>query len=128
MHEHLKEHPEEAFMLFTKVYIYSNNTNKKWSQLIQQDKDSKDFKWSVIKLLFLSKNPLTELDIKEYWKNSPELDDPPDSTNTKAVDGTAKWKKKTEDYIIYNYFPVTAYDVKLILNILGIRMTHFIEN
>lgn len=128
MHEHLKEHPEKAFILFTKVYIYYNNTKTPWSKLKQKQKDNKNFKWFVSKLFCLSKNPLTKKDVIEYWDNCPEFDTQKVTTNSKSVSIAHNWKVCTKDHIIYGWHPVKAYDVKVLLNTIGIGMCHFIEN
>lgn len=130
MNEYLKERPEKAFLLFTKVYIYMTGTKKKWSELSQEEKETPGFRWDCVKMCFLSKNPLTEEQIINYIKtDTTELNEPPNTTNSKSI----KNKKlmsllTTKDYIIYGYFPLRACDVKVLLNTIGIRMLHFIDN
>lgn len=130
MNEYLKERPEKAFLLFTKVYIYMTRTKKKWSQLTQEEKETPGFRWDCAKMYFLSRKPLTEEQIINYiTTDTTELNEPEDTTNSKSV----KNKKllnllNTKDYIIYPFFPLRACDVKVLLNTIGIRMLHMIDN
>ena len=126
MHEYWKEHPEKAFMLFTKVFIYKNNSGTKWSELTQDQKDDPEFKWSCTKMFVLSKRPISPEDAKRAYENSPEMDDVnlPNSTNSKADDPHSGWPS---DFVIYPFFPCSAYDVRLLINTVGLRRLHFFE-
>ena len=130
MHEYLKEHPEKSFLLWQSVYIYHTNTKKKWSELTQKDKDNKNFKWFASKMFMLAKKPVTVADIEKYIKESPEFDDMdiPNSTNSKSSNPSDSWKHHSVDYVIYGWFPLTHYDVKLLFNVMSPRMLHLINN
>lgn len=125
MNEYLKEHPERAFISFYKVYIYGTNKGK-WTELSQEDKDSPGFKWDVSKAFFLSKRRITAEDVKNHFTVNGckcEGEDPEGTTNTKC-----KKSKLTKDYVIYGGIPLTGYDAKLLLNVIGLRMLHFVES
>jgi hypothetical protein len=124
VNEYLKEHPENAFLLFTKVYIYYNNTSTPWNKLTQKQKDNKNFRWTCAKMYFLSHKPLTKKQIKHYIENdTTELNEPGKTTNKKTINK----KMKSEDYVIYPYFPMRGGDVKVLCNALGLRMLHFVD-
>lgn len=129
MHENMKGRLEDAFMIFHRVYIYSNNTKKHWNDLTDKDKTHPNFKWTVAKLFCLAKKPATCEDIALHIKYCPELNESAEGINDKAVKvDTDKWKHRTDSYIIYQGHPVNVYDVKLLLHLIGVRMIHFIHN
>lgn len=123
MHEKLKMHPEEAFMLFTKIYIWYANTKTPYTKLTVKEKEGKNFKHEVAKIFCISKHKVTPENIELYLLNSPEEDLAPHFKKKR----NQSWVKSV-DYEIYGYHPISAYDLKLLLNVIGIRMLHFIEN
>jgi hypothetical protein len=129
MHEHLKEHPEKSFLFWTVVYIYYNNTKTTWDKLTQEQKDNKDFRWHVAKLFCVSKKTLKDVDIIGCMSDGAEFDDLKfeNNTNSKFEGPMTKWENKSTYYEIHTCFPLTAYDLKLLLNLFSPRMLHFIE-
>ena len=128
MNEHLKAHMNLAFMRFVKVYVYHTNTKKPWDKLTEKERNAKDFKWLCQKWFCVSKNELKAKDIKKHFDICPELKEPEGSVNEKHVDLYKGWKQHSEYYKIYPEYPLTEYDLKLLLNVVGIRMIHFVNN
>lgn len=128
MHENLKTHPEKAFMLFYKVYIYITNTDKKWNDLTTKQKEKRGFKWGCVKLFVMSNGKITKQDIEKHIETCPEMFQYIDGVNKKKHRfNSSNWNKYSEDYVIYEPHPITEYDAKLLLNTIGVRMLHFIN-
>jgi len=127
MHQHLKQHPERAFLHFIRVYCYITNTKKPWDKLTNAQREHKDFKWTVRKWFFAANAPIiTVEDIKHHETICPELDRTP-GVNDKCEDPTDDWKCRSEFYEIYPPFPLTEYDTQLLINTLGLRMFHMMN-
>lgn len=127
MHENLKTQPDKVFMYFQKVYNYMTNTAK-WSELTEKQKTSKGFEWTISKLWVVSKKPITIDDYYDHQTHCPELYSETPGVNDKAFKPMKGWKKMYEDPQIYGAHPITEYDLKLLLHILGVRIIHFINN
>ena len=127
MNEHLKSHTDKAFMMFTKVYIYNTNTKKPWDKLTEKDKTNKKFKWYCEKWFCISKGKITSDDMKNHLKICPELKEPEGSINERHVNFTKGWVRHSKFYRMYDAYPLTEYDLKLLLNVIGIRMLHFVN-
>ena len=121
-------------MYFSKVYIYKTNTKKPWDYLTKHTPkvfDSKKFRWACNKFFILHPNlEVTQEEIEHHIKNCPELGEINEGRfcnySDKCEDATKKWKHTSEWYHIYPSTKLNAYDVKLLLRIIGIRMLHFI--
>lgn len=127
MHENLKGHPEAVFMYFQKVYNYMTNTGK-WSELTERQKNKKGFEWTITKLFVVSKHPITVDDYYQHMENCPEMIDETAGVNDKVVKPFTKWKNTYDDPLVYAPHPITEYDLKLLLHVIGVRMIHFINN
>lgn len=127
MHENLKTQPDKVFMWFQKIYEYKTNTGK-WRDLTEKDRQKKNFQWTIVKMFAVSKNPMTAEDYYKHLKECPELKEDVPGTNDKAVHRHPKWRKTYSDALVYTPHPITPYDLKMLLNTIGIRMIHFVEN
>ena len=126
MNEDLKRHPDKAFMLFQKVYIYYTNTKKPWIELSEKEKNSKKFKWYCDKWFVLSKKQVTEKQVIEHIKTCPELKESADDILKNNVDPTKKWKHHSIWTDVYKGFPIRdEHEFKLLVNTIGLRMLHF---
>ena len=127
MHENLKTQPDKVFMYFQKVYNYMTNTAK-WSELTEKQKISKGFEWTISKLWIVSKTPITVDDYYQHLERCPELYNETAGVNDQMFKPMKNWKKTYEDPLIYGAHPITPYDLKLLLHVIGIRMIHFVDN
>jgi len=120
---------KNGFMVFTKVYIYNTNTKKKWIDLTEKDKNSDKFSWYCEKWFFISKKDITEENVLEHFKYCPELngEDKNSYIFKKHKKPDKDWKNHSKWIRIYDSYPLTVYDFKLLLNVIGIRMLHFIR-
>jgi len=122
-----KNGTKKPMLLFTKVYVYKTNTKKPWDKLTTKEFDSKKFEWTCIKWFMVSNEPLTEQEVKDHIKSCPELENnkfdkhlPKDKTKNK---NTSYW------YDIYAEQPIVGeYDLKLLIDTIGLRMLHFVNN
>ena len=132
MNEDLKRNPDKAFMHFTRVYVYITNTKKPWDELKDKEMKSKKFKWNVSKWFCVSKNKLKREDLIKHFEECPEI-------HEKGYDGINKrqeemfkkpkgWKHQSLFFHIYESRPLEVYDLKLLIECLGLRMTHFVKN
>jgi len=128
MHGDLSRNPEKAFMLFTKVYVYNTNTKKPWNKLTAKQRNHKNFQWTCSKWFFVSNEPLTIEDVNNHIIDCPELKESADNILKNNVNPVKKWKQNAAWADIYAFFPLTEYDLKLLLNVIGIRMLHFVNN
>ncbi len=127
MNEDLKRNPSKAFMLFTKVYVYTTNTKKPWHKLKTKEMNSKKFEWYCQKWFFMSRTHPTEADVKHHLKTCPELKETED--NILKNNFGPKWKHTSYFYHIYDSYPLKdAYDFKLLINTIGLRMLHVVNN
>ena len=128
MHENMKV-SGNAFMWFSKVIIYKTNTKKKWSKLTKRETKAKGFKFIAPKLFVVSKNrEVTQQQIEDALLTNPDFNEQQSGINDKSGSLTKDWKYCSSDYIIYGAHPITEYDLKLIINLLGIRMIQFVSN
>ncbi len=129
MNENMKDN-ETAYMYFHKVYIYVTNTKTKFSQLTEKEKKKKNFQWYSIKHFLLAKNKVKTMDeVLDVINKDPDLREEQSGVNDRGVKTDDKqWKHKSYDYVIYGCQPLTVYDVKLLLNIFGIRLFRFFVN
>jgi hypothetical protein len=128
MNEMLKVN-KNGFMVFTKVYIYNTNTKKPWNELTEKDKNKNEFSWYCEKWFFVSKRKINELDVIEHFKYCPELigEDKDSWIFKKHKKPDGDWKNHAKWVRIYPSAPLTVYDFKLLLNVIGIRMLHFVR-
>jgi hypothetical protein len=130
MHQNLKNHKERAFLLFYKIYIYRNNTKKPWNKLNLEEREKEDFKWDTVKLFIMSNGVLTEKDVVHHLEICPETFEYTTGTNKdvfKDVMINKDWKHTSIWVDIYEPFPLTEYDTKLLINAIGLRMCHFVN-
>jgi hypothetical protein len=130
MHQNLKNHKERAFLLFYRVYIYRNNTKKPWNKLSLTEREDKKFKWDAIKLFVMSNGVITSEDVINHLNTCPEAFEYTTGTNKDAfkdVMTNEKWSNTSIWIDIYEPFPLTEYDSKLLINALGLRMCHFVN-
>lgn len=128
MHQNLKQHKDKAFLVFHRVYIYLTNTKQPWDKLTNKQREAKGFDWKVIKLFVMTNGPLTKEHIIQHMENCPETFEYVDGVNKGGLDLVVKdWKQTSNYFEIYEGFPLTEYDAKLLINTLGLRMCHFIN-
>ncbi len=127
MHQHLKNHPEEVFMWFQKVYVYCTNTKKPWDKLTIKERESKKFQWTCYKYFCVSKFPITEEDIRDHEKICPESIEMIPGTNDNTHMNKENWIK-SKWYDVYGAHPIIEYDLQLLNTLIGIRMIHFVNN
>lgn len=128
MHQNLKNHLDQAFLLWQKVYIYITNTKRPWDELPMKEREDKKFKWTCVKLFVLSNKPISKKDVEEHMKTCPETYEYVEGTNKNGFDlNPNNWKPCSVWYDIYPPFPLTEYDAKLLINTVGLRMCHFIN-
>ena len=128
MHQNLKHHKDQAFLVFHRVYIYITNTKKPWNELTNKQREHKKFKWRVVKLFVMANGPITPADIEWHMANCPETFEYAAGVNDSNFDLTVpEWKHCSHDYHIYEGFPLTEYDTKLLINTLGLRMCHLVN-
>jgi hypothetical protein len=129
MNEDLRRHPERAFLLFTKVYQYTTNTKNPWNMLTDKERNDKTFQWSCNKWFFISKHPLTEAQCLRHIRTCPELYEEVDNVLKNNVDPSKKWKYISHWFDIYEAYPLRNEEqFKLLVNTIGLRMLHFVEN
>jgi len=120
MHETQKI-TRKSYMWFYKIYAYYTNTKKKYSALSADDKLKCEME--VVKYWVLAKNDkLTQEDIVESIMADPDMYGFTDQFVVKDK----KWKYWSKDYVAYPPHPLTQYDVKLLVNIFGIRLFRLI--
>ena len=125
MNEDLKRNPEKAMLLFTKVYIYGTNTKKPWDKLNKKEMNKSTFKWECGKWFFLSKHHPTKEQVIEHIKSCPELVEDADN----ILKNNKRSEMKAHFYHIYESYPLRNEEqLKLLLNTIGVRMLHFINN
>lgn len=127
MHQNLKRNKDRSFLRFTRVYIYCSNTRKPWNKLTKAEQDDKNFKWFCRKWFVVSNGDITEDDMKNHEKNCPEVYEYIEGVNDNVENPAKDWKQCSFWYDIYESFPLTEYDLKLLINVLGLRMVHFIN-
>ena len=116
---------KKPMLLFSKVYVYKTNTKKPWNKLTEKQLNDKKFQWSCIKWFIISNKELTEKDVKTHISSCPELEN---NEFDKHLPGI-KWKHESYWFNIYNPVPITKeYDLKLLIETIGLRMLHFINN
>lgn len=123
MHEELKR--KENGLWFNKVYFYYTNTTKPYSQLKEKDINKKGFDLICPKLFFIgNKKMLTETEVIWSINEDPDIGsmDGFDANNLKDK----KWKTWKRDILVYGGHPITIYDMKLLINLLGVRLLRFV--
>ncbi len=125
----LSRNPEKALLLFTKVYIYTTNTKKPWIELTPKQRNAKNFEWYCPKWFFLSKKPLSQLGVIKHIKTCPELVESADNILKNNAQVDKKWKHKSFWCDIYPFYPLRdEKDLKTVINTIGVRMLHFVNN
>ena len=76
----------------------------------------------------MANGPLTDEDIINHMKNCPEAFEYVDGVNKGGLElEVSEWKITSHYFEIYDGFPLTEYDSKLLINTLGLRMCHFVN-
>lgn len=120
-----KNGAKKPMLLFTKIYIYATNTKKPWNKLTEKDMDNKKFQWTCTKWFIISNNPLVIKEVEEHIKSCPELEN---NKFDKHVP-KSRWKNTSYWYEMYTPTPIVGeYDLKLLIEAIGLRMLHFINN
>ena len=129
MYEDLKRNLDKAMLLFTKVYVYHTNTKKPWNELTPKQMNDTKFKWACGKWFMLSNDTITSNQVKTHIKSCPELVEDADKILKNNNNPFAKWKQHSEWYNIYEAYPIKGeLELKLLINTIGLRMLHFVNN
>lgn len=128
MREDLRRNKDKSFLLFTKCYVYTTNTRVPWDKLTLEEMNNSDFRWYCVKWFFISKRVLTEQEVENHVKNCPELQESADELSKRSVDVGCNFVEKSEWYNLYESYPIAnEYDLKLLINTIGLRMIHFVD-
>jgi len=129
MNEDLRRNLDKAFLLFTKVYIYNTNTKKPWNRITNKEMNSKKFKWYCSKWFCISKHPITAKEVENHIISCPELVEDKDNVLKNCASPSKGRKHHSVWYDVYDPYPLRNEEqLKILINTIGLRMLHFIEN
>lgn len=114
---------DEPLLYFQKVYVYITNTDKPWNKLTNEDMSKKKFSYVCHKWYFIVKKKLSKRDIDKHFRTCN------DGHNVSEFYDMAK-KRDIGYSVFYDFYepvPLSEYDLKLLLNTIGIKILHFVN-